>query len=227
MIKAAVFDLDHTLFDRYGTIELLVPQLRKHFDLGDGVTDEFFIRELTYADKHFVHKGWKGVYNHLVSKGIFKTLPGFDQYTEIVLRHFRHIAVKYDFAKPTLEKLKSMGYKVGLITNGDSPLQRRKIKMLELEDCFDEIIVSGETPYEKPQKEIFELMAHKLGITTDEMAYIGDHPINDVDGSRRAGCVSIWVKTTGTWIFPETEIPPLQVDTVAEIPELLSKINGI
>ena len=226
MIKAVVFDLDHTLFDRYATIKKLVPQLRKHFDLGDGITDEYFIQELSYADKHFVHKGWEGIYNHLVSKGIFKTLPGFAEYTEIVLRHFRHIAEKYDFAEPTLKKIKSKGYKIGLITNGSHELQYKKLGMLELTDLFDEIIVSGDTPYQKPDERIFLMMAEKMGGEPSEMMYVGDHPLNDVEGSRKAGCVSVWVKTTGTWIFPEIEKPTLQIETVEELPLLLDEING-
>ncbi len=226
VIRAVVFDLDHTLFDRYATISVLVPQLRKHFDLNDGVTDEFFIQELSYGDKHFVHKGWQGIYNHLISKEIFKTIPSFEEYTEIVLRHFKHIAVKYDFAEPTLKKIKSMGYKVGLITNGNAELQYKKLSMLGLTDCFDEIIVSGETPYEKPDKRIFLMMAEKMGFSPDEMMYIGDHPLNDIDGSRNAGYIPVWVKTTGTWIFPEIEKPELQVETVEEIPSLIDKINN-
>ena len=226
MIKAVVFDLDHTLFDRYATIKKLVPQLRKHFDLGDGITDEYFIQELSYADKHFVHKGWEGIYNHLVSKGIFKTLPGFAEYTEIVLRHFRHIAEKYDFAEPTLKKIKSKGYKIGLITNGSHELQYKKLGMLELTALFDEIIVSGDTPYQKPDERIFLMMAERMGVEPSEMMYVGDHPLNDVEGSRKAGCVSVWVKTTGTWIFPEIEKPTLQIETVEELPLLLDEING-
>ena len=226
MIKAVVFDLDHTLFDRYATINKLVPQLRKHFDLADGITDEFFIQELSYADKHFVHKGWRGIYNYLVEKGIFKTIPSFDEYTEIVLRHFKHLAEKYEFAVPTLEKIRSMGYRIGLITNGNATLQYKKLEMLELTDEFDEIIVSGDTPYEKPDKEIFLMMAEKMGIEPGEMMYVGDHPLNDIEGSRNAGCVSVWVKTTGTWIFPEIEKPTLQIETVEELPSILEKING-
>ena len=225
MIKATVFDLDHTLFDRYATIRKIVPGLREHFDLNEGVTDEVFAEELCYGDKHNVHKGWEGIHKHLISKGIFKTVPDFSEYTKILISHFKNVAVKYDFSESVLKDLKNSGYKVGLITNGDPVLQHKKLEMLGLEASFDEIIVSGETPYEKPQKEIFLMMAEKLNITPGEMMYIGDHPLNDVDGARNAGCVPVWVKTTGTWIFPEIPKPPLQIETVAELPELLRKIN--
>ena len=225
MIKAAVFDLDHTLFDRYGTIKAISPDIIKGFDIADGVTAEIFAEELTFADKRFVHKGWQKIHEYLVNKNIFNVAPTYEEYAKNVLKCFKTTTVKYDFAIPVLKEVKNMGIKTALITNGTPELQYFKIKSLDMEDCFDEVIVSGETPYEKPDERIFQLMAEKLGIKTEEMLYIGDHPLNDIDGSRNAGCVPVWVKTTGTWIFPEVEKPELQVETVEEIPQLIKSIN--
>lgn len=225
MIKAAVFDLDHTLFDRYGTIKEITPELVKAFDLNDGITEEKFACELTYADKHHVHKGWAEVYNHLVKRDLFKTVPTYEYYSKSLLDSFRKTTVKYDFSIPVLEEIRELGIKTALITNGNPKLQHFKIKTLELEDLFDEIIVSGETPYEKPDVRIFQLMAEKLNLKTEEMLYIGDHPVNDIKGSREAGCIPVWVKTTGTWIFPEIEKPEYQVQTVKEIPELIRQLT--
>lgn len=227
MIKAAVFDLDHTLFDRYATIRKISPQLVEHFDVNEGVTAEVFAEELSFADKQFVHKGWQNIHAHLVEKGMFRTTPCFDEYVSGVLKYFLKTTVKYDFAIPVLKEIREMGIKTALITNGSPELQYFKINSLGLLDCFDEIIVSGETPYEKPDTRIFSLMAEKLGTNTNEMLYIGDHPLNDVDGSRKAGCVPVWVKTTGTWIFPEIEKPELQVETVEEIPRILSEMRQV
>ena len=134
---------------------------------------------------------------------------------------FKRVAVKYPFAIPTLEKIREMGYKTGLITNSDTHVQERKLEMLGLYPYLDEIVISGAVGYRKPQKEIFQLMADKLGIETNEMMFVGDHPAFDVDGSRNAGCIPVWVKTTGTWIYPEIEKPELQVETVEEIPEIV------
>ncbi len=225
MIKAAVFDLDHTLFDRYGTIRKIAPDIVASFDIADGVTVEDFAEEISYADKQYVHKGWKNIHAYLIEKNIFKTIPTYDEYASVVLKYFRKATVKYDFAIPVLKEIKAMGIKTALITNGNPDLQYFKLKSLDLDSSFDEIIVSGETPYEKPDVRIFQLMAEKLGIETNEMMYIGDHPLNDVDGSRNAGYIPVWVKTTGTWIFPEIAKPELQVETVEEIPDLIKKIN--
>lgn len=225
MVKAAVFDLDHTLFDRYGTIRKIAPDIIAGFDVSDGVTAESFAEELSFADKQYVHKGWKYIHAHLIEKNIFKTIPTYEEYAENVLKCFKTTTVKYDFAIPVLKEIKNMGVKTALITNGTPELQYFKLNSLDLDDCFDEIIVSGETPFEKPDIRIFQLMAERLGIETNEMMYIGDHPLNDIEGSRNAGCIPVWVETTGTWVFPELAKPELQVETVKEIPELIKKIN--
>lgn len=225
MIKAAVFDLDHTLFDRYGTIRKIAPQIVAALDVAEGVTEEILAEELSYADKQFVHKGWKKIHEYLIDKNMFRVAPTYEEYAECVLKSFKTTTAKYDFAIPVLKEIKNMGIKTGLITNGSPELQNFKLMSLGMTDCFDEIIISGETHYEKPDARIFQLMARSLGIKTSEMLYIGDHPLNDVEGSRNAGCIPVWVKTTGTWVFPEIEKPELQVETVKEIPDIIRKIN--
>lgn len=223
MIKAIVFDLDHTLFDRYATMKLVVPSFKDGFCLNPGITDRFIYDELSYADKQYVHKGWENIYKHLCEKGIFKVEPGYDEYVKYVISQFRKYAVIYPFTKSVLSEIRSQGFKIGLITNGDHQTQTSKLQMLGIGEFFDEIIISGDTLYQKPQVEIFKLMAQRLGIETAEMMYVGDHPKFDVDGSRNAGCVPVWVRTTGTWIFPEIEKPKLQVDSVEYLPAITKK----
>jgi hypothetical protein len=64
------------------------------------------------------------------------------------------------------------------------------------------------------------------GIPAEELMYVGDHPINDIDGSRNAGYTPVWVKTTGYWCFEEIPRAEYEVETVAEIPDLVAQING-
>ncbi len=225
MIQAVVFDLDHTLFDRYETLRLVVPRFKDCFKINEGITDEFIYKEICWADKQYVHLGWEKILKHLSDKNIFKEIPSFEEYTQYLVSQFRVTAVEYIFTKPMLEKLRKQGYKLGIITNGNSITQHKKIELLGLSDYVDEIIVAGDEKFDKPEPEIFCLMAERLNIKPEEMMYVGDNPLNDVEGSRRAGCLPVWVKTTGTWIFPEIEKPKLQVETVEEMPELLAIIK--
>ena len=225
MIKGAVFDLDHTLFDRYATQKLCVKGFCKHFDVADGMTDEKFCDILEYADKRYNHLGWEIILEYLANQGVFKTVPTFEDYCAFIKENFHRYAVPFDFAKPMLEKLKEKGLKSGLITNGPSQLQRKKLEMLDLEKYFDEIIISGELGVDKPDLKPFEVMAERLNLKPSELVYVGDNPKNDVEPSRKAGYTPIWVMTTGYWLFPEIEVPEFCIKDVSLVPEVIEKLN--
>ena len=119
-----------------------------------------------------------------------------------------------------IKLLKDSGYSVGLITNGKSELQRKKLSMLNLENSFDEIIVSGEYGKNKPDLSIFHEMSRRLNIPESELIYVGDHPVHDIDAASKAGYITAWVKSNGTWI-EGCRRPDFEVDSVEEIPSLL------
>ena len=45
MIKAVIFDLDHTLFDRHSTLKSLVPRLREEFEVNSELSDEKILQK--------------------------------------------------------------------------------------------------------------------------------------------------------------------------------------
>ncbi|MCR5485796.1 MAG: HAD family hydrolase [Clostridiales bacterium] len=221
-VKGVVFDLDHTLFDRYATLAEIMKDFVVHFDVSEGMTAEKAAELITYADKHFVHFGWDRILAYLTEKGMFKTAPSLSEYSEYLLDMFTKIAVPYPFTKPTLKMLRENGIKTGLITNGRGEVQRAKLRLLGLDDgCFDEIIISGEFGKRKPSPEPFLAMAERLGFKPEELMYVGDHPIFDVDASRKAGYIPVWVMTTGTWVYPETEKPDIRIENVSALPEII------
>ena len=77
----------------------------------------------------------------------------------------------------------------------------------------------------KPNTIAFELMAQRLDLKPNELMYVGDHPKNDVDASRRAGYTPVWVRTIPNWVLEDMEKCELQVDTIEELPELIK--NGV
>ena len=225
MIKGAVFDLDHTLFDRYETQKLCVNGFCQHFDVSEGMTDEKICHILEYADKTHNHLGWENIFEYIVNLGVFKNAPTFEDYCAFIKGNFHLYAVPYDFTELMLKNLKDKGLKLGLITNGPSQLQRKKLEMLDLEKYFDEIIVSGELGEEKPSTKPFEVMAERLKMNPSELVYVGDNPKNDVEPSRKAGYTPIWVMTTSYWLFPEIEVPEFCIKDVSLVPEVIEKLN--
>ena len=73
MLKAIVFDLDHTLFDRYATFECILSKEEAYTVFKKSVDKETILKEWTKADKNYVHlnsQHWDCMYDHLKAKGM-------------------------------------------------------------------------------------------------------------------------------------------------------------
>lgn len=121
------------------------------------------------------------------------------------------------------------GQKVGLavITNGEGPHQRAKMKSLGLERwivreyCF----VSGDTPYAKPQTELFRIVEEKLGVKPeDEIWFIGDSYASDVVGARKAGWNAVWFNRRNHKAPQSEYLPDYTVKNVEELRNLLNTL---
>lgn len=226
MIKAIVFDLDHTLFDRYSTLAEVAKKIRGKLPVNPTLSDEEIAEIMITADKSQVYYGWDRLREYIVNETpLFTEKIDGKLYSNFVFESFMDVAVPFAFTLPMLEALKSKGFKLGLITNGKPGLQETKLEMLGLSNIFDRVIVTGQYNCPKPQLTAFNMMAEWLELNPAEMMYVGDNPTNDVDASRKAGYVPVYVNTVGSWPRPDIEQCELQVETVAEIPELVKKYN--
>ena len=220
MIKAILFDLDHTLFDRHATLRALAPVLRAVFPVNEDLSDDKIAEIWCYADDHYVYDGWRYIFAYLVEKGVFVVPPEYNDYRSFVYRSFARTAVPYDYVLPMLEDFKAQGYEVGLITNGQHALQYRKLELTGLRYVFDEIVVSGDYTSEKPEKELFLIMCAKLGRTPDECVYVGDNRRNDIDGAAGAGMHTVWLCSTNSSQRGAYE-PDAVIRDLRELPETI------
>lgn len=226
MIKGIIFDLDHTLFDRYATLRAVAKTVAERLPTDTKLGIEEIADIMIESDKRRIHRGWEALEEYVVeSTGLFVSDIPKGAYFNCLLESFMTVAVPYSFTEPMLKKLKNEGFKIGLITNGRVGLQEKKLEMLGITDYFDEIIISGKYGCPKPSPIPFEMMSERLKLLPSEMMYVGDHPKNDVDASRRVGYVPVFVNTAGYWSLPEIEKCELTVETVAEIPELVKNYN--
>lgn len=75
-----------------------------------------------------------------------------------------------------IHKLKPK-YKLGILSNSGGTL-KHFLQENGVHELFDVVVASGETPYVKPQTEIFELVANKLGLQPEEIFFIDDSAAN-------------------------------------------------
>ena len=124
----------------------------------------------------------------------------------------------YPEATDVLRKLDSK-YRLSLLSNGPSDLQREKIRVVGVEGYFDHIIISGEVGYFKPSREVFMCMVGRLGADPSEVMYVGDNYEKDMLGALGAGLRAVWVNRSDK-VQPTSGQKPER--TVRNLSELLA-----
>jgi putative hydrolase of the HAD superfamily len=85
---------------------------------------------------------------------------------------------------------------MGLITDGLSSVQRRKIAALGIEEYFDVVICTGDLgpDFEKPSPVPFALALHLLDVPAKDSVYVGDDETKDFAGPQELGIRTIQIK---------------------------------
>ena len=112
-------------------------------------------------------------------------------------------------------------YRIGLITNGQTRIQYGKIDRLGIRDEFEFIIVSEEAGVKKPDPGIFDMALRRLGLPPAACLYIGDHPVNDIEGAARAGMGTIWLQVNQPWREGLSAEPLHTIRRLSDLFELL------
>lgn len=191
MRKAVIFDLDDTLISEKDYIQsgyLHVAQLlSKRIDV---------LTETIYSDLLELFKqNSKNVFNRLFDK--YEIKYSKEMIMELVgeyRSHFPNISV-FDDVIPCLNELKKAGIKTGIITDGYAIGQRQKIKAIDADKYFDEIIVTDELgrEYWKPHPKAFEIMKELLNVRFSDMVYIGDNVTKDFVSPNRLGMKTVCI----------------------------------
>ena len=78
-----------------------------------------------------------------------------------------------------IKNLRSGGVPIGIVTNGGSVNQRKKLQNSNPYQLADSIIISEEFGSKKPDPAIFKAICHQLEINPEKSWFIGDHPVLD------------------------------------------------
>jgi HAD superfamily hydrolase (TIGR01509 family) len=93
-----------------------------------------------------------------------------------------------------IKVIKDQGYKIGIISNTSGMIFRRYQENLfdaNLENLFDEIIISSEVGQLKPDKGIYEIALKRINVKPTEAIMIDDSKRN-LDGASKLGIHTIY-----------------------------------
>jgi putative hydrolase of the HAD superfamily len=116
-------------------------------------------------------------------------------------------------------------YKLGLITNTLPETKKENIMKLLCEagigEYFDQILVSSELGFGKPDPRIFHLMLNMLDVKPEESVMIGNTISTDIFGGNRIGMQTILVQPEDEYNRSEWERPNHVIKSLNEISFIL------
>lgn len=202
LIEAIVFDVDDTIYDQQqpfrNAVNRVIPLVTEE-DM-----KELYIRFRYHSDENFpkvMSDEWTLEYMraHRISQSLidldYPSITKEDglKFQKIYEEELDTICMHKE-VKRTLNYLQEKQVPIGIITNGPTDHQYKKVKQLRLEDWVpsERVIISQATGYQKPEVEIFQLAEATFGFTGKKTLYVGDSFENDVVGSKKSNWYSLW-----------------------------------
>ncbi len=134
----------------------------------------------------------------------------------------REEAIKpFPDAITTLQEFRKQGVLLGLLTNGNAVIQRRRIEKHALTSYFDYILIEGEFGIGKPDRRVYFQALDQLAVKPEETWMVGDNLEWEVAVPQRLGIFAIWYDFASVGLPESSTIHPDRI--IRSLSELLSK----
>jgi putative hydrolase of the HAD superfamily len=233
-ILGIVFDIDGTLLDHQLAQEKAIIDIfsRNRRRIANSTLEEFKAIWKTKSE-HYMNEYLNGRISFKLQRilrvqAVFSTwncqLSSKEAWTifEQYLRKYEQNWTLYDDALPCLHALNH--YPLGIISNGDSVQQRKKLTVTGISFLFKSILISNDINVSKPNIEIFKKSAEDFKLSLCNIMYVGDDLDTDVKGALNAGSFGVWInRTNQNHCYNEFPV----ISTLNTLPEIISTINEI
>ncbi|MCI3921257.1 histidinol-phosphate transaminase [Paenibacillus sp. TRM 82003] len=220
--KAILFDLDDTLIDRDPTLLNYAKRFMNDFGSSLGACRFETLADIIIEQDR---KGYKPREQFIADVGeavLWRSRVSYEELLAHWYDNYPACSVLADGAAETLERLASQGIALGLVTNGTSRMQDRKIDLLGIRPRMTAIVVSETAGVRKPDPRIFATALEEIGASAEEVWFVGDHPANDVLGAAAAGLEPIWLRGKQPWPAGVPE-PERQIDRLAQVVAMVAR----
>jgi 2-haloalkanoic acid dehalogenase type II len=202
-IRAVLFDLGNTLIK--GKPELTYQSLLS--SLGISRSTEVIKEALERVENEFTESNLRSGYGKVAytkywerwDSKVLKHLgiPN-DQISakEVLAKWWDHAeCVAYSDTKVSLNRLKQMGVRLGLVSNAYEEDIDAILNKAGLEKSLFDVVVGVNTIRKgKPQPDIFRYALGKLGVKPEETLFVGDHVDNDYRGAKAVGMHALLIE---------------------------------
>jgi len=226
-VRAVLFDVDDTLFDRDGAQQgILRVILQELPDVFAGLPAEAIWRAFDESDSIALREYEASVpsedFRSRRSR-LFLGLLGLDE------KHADAVTALYVHRYPTIDAPVASAVSVvsrlahtfplGIVSNALPDVQYTKLTTLGIRHLFRCVVLSGELKIAKPDPRIFLHAAGLLGTAPEDCLYVGDSYESDVVGAKHAGMHTCWFNPRA---LPAGDIKPdIQVHILQDLLPLL------
>jgi putative hydrolase of the HAD superfamily len=197
LIRAVTFDVGGTLLEPWPSVGHLYAEVATGFgihSIAPAELDRRFAAAWRARRQFDYSRGaWKNVVTQSFAE-LTEALPDDACFDAIYQRFASASAWRvFDDVLPTLQQLKSRGFKLGIVSNWDERL-RPLLAQLRLLEWFDAAVISHEIGHWKPAPQMFHRVAELLALPAKTVMHVGDSQQEDVLGAQAAGCGAVLLK---------------------------------
>lgn len=203
-IKALAFDFIGTIAIVKADIDACIASLYEAASTLTGLSAPFEAFKKVYMDKAIKYrrirlKSHREIHNRIWIREALEELGcsvGDCELEELVNSYFKPYMASLRIPEETRSILRGLkGYKLGLVSNFTHPeLIFSCLDKHGISDLFDCVVISGSLGWRKPHRRIFEHLLGLLGVAPEEVLYVGDDPIYDIDGAKAVGMKAVLIE---------------------------------
>ena len=215
--KAAIFDLDGTLIDSLADLADSANEMLAGYGYPTHGLDKY---------RYFVGNGSRKLIERCLPADKAADSAFVDEalakYKECYDRNLTHKTACYAGIMDMLQTLQAKNIPLGICTNKHQSAADIIVAKLFPQDMFVSVIGDCTDLPRKPDPQKVLLIAEKMGVKPEEVAYFGDTSV-DMDTAKNAGMLSIGV----TWGFrPKEELVEYGAKVLLDSPlELFDKVE--
>jgi 2-haloalkanoic acid dehalogenase type II len=203
-IKAVLFDLGGTLVKTW-TPEMTYRSLLSSFGIDrstEAIREAIELVEKEFEESNFGSEYGKVSYTQYWDRWDAEVLKHLGiprsqiPANEVLAKWWKYAAcVAYPDAKDSLERLRQMGVRVGLVSNAyEEDIDPILSKANLAKRLFDVVVGVNTIKKAKPQPDIFRYALAKLDVKPKETVFVGDHVDNDYRGARAVGIRALLIE---------------------------------
>jgi putative hydrolase of the HAD superfamily len=220
-MKALLVDLDDTILDYSGGVEASWGEAVAAVAAPAGVDPAALVESLQWtrrwfwgdAERHRRERvdmpgAWRKIAMHALERIRMPSAPLASALAEDFGSRRRAALRLLPGAVESLERIRSGGTALALVTNGDARQQRDKVGRFDLARLFACIVIEGEFGAGKPDEVVYRHALATIEVSPRDAWMVGDNLEWDVGAPQRLGLRGAWVDPTGAGVPAGCAIRP-------------------